>query len=118
MESEQIHFDEQGIPVLENVVDPQSLPPAQKHSGKETGDHERIEALLQGPEARQLIEALGEDIQKMLSVKIEAILREELDRLLREAAQQRLGGLADDIRTRLQTALPELLAKIAAQGKT
>ena len=77
-----------------------------------------IEQLLHEPEIEQLIDDLTEDLQKMITWKIESFLKEEITRLVHDAAEQSAPKLAQDIHTQLQLALPDILAKLAEQAKS
>lgn len=119
MDEEQIRRDERGIPVLENVVDPDSVPAATASPAAiDLDDHERVAQLLQQPAVQQLVDDLAEDLQKLITWKLEAFLKEEISRLVHSAAEQSAPKLAEDIHTQLQLALPDLLAKITEQART
>ncbi len=119
MDTHDIRLDEQGIPVLENVLDPESLPaPSQPpRSALDLSDHEQVERLIQQPAIQQLIDDLTEDLQKTITWKIETFLKEEISRLVHNAAEQSAPKLAQDIHTQVQLALPDLLARLAEQAK-
>ena len=119
MDTEEILRDEDGIPVLEDVVDPEALPVTAPAPGPafDPADADQVEQLLQQPAVRQLVDDLAEDLQKLLTWKMEAFLKEELSRLVHSAAEQSAPKLAEDIHTQLQLALPGLLAKIAEQTR-
>ncbi|MCO6412702.1 MAG: hypothetical protein J5I92_08160 [Thiogranum sp.] len=119
MDEEQIRRDEQGIPVLEDVVDPDSLPAATASpEAVDLDDHEQVAQLLQQPAVQQLVDDLAEDLQKLITWKLESFLKEEISRLVHSAAEQSAPKLAEDIHTQLQLALPDLLAKITEQART
>lgn len=118
MDEEQIRCDAQGIPVLEDVVDPESLPVATAPPAAiDLDNHEKVVQLLQQPAVQQLVDDLAEDLQKLITWKLEAFLKEEISRLVHSAAEQSAPKLAEDIHTQLQLALPDLLAKIAEQAR-
>lgn len=118
MDEEQIRCDEQGIPVLEDVVDPEALAVATAPAAAiDLDNHEQVVQLLQQPAVRQLVDDLAEDLQKLITWKLESFLKEEISRLVHSAAEQSAPKLAEDIHTQLQLALPDLLAKIAEQAR-
>jgi hypothetical protein len=119
MDTEQIRCDEQGIPVLDDVIDPESLPAATPppQAAVDLDNHEYVVQLLQQPDVQQLVDDLAEDLQKLITWKIESFLKEEINRLVHSAAEQSAPQLAADIHTQLQLALPELLARIAEQTR-
>ena len=121
MNDKSMKIDDQGIPVLEQALDPPALPAAK--AGDEDGepaepnvDRERIEELLKSEEVQALLDDLTEDLQKLVTWKIESFLKEELNRLLHDAAQLSAPKLSRDINTQLQLALPELLANIVKKS--
>jgi len=117
MTPEQIKLDENGIPVLQNAVsadEPSSdagPPPA------DLTDHEQIGELLREETIQQLLNDITEDLQKLAAWKFESLLKEEFSRLIREATEQSASKMSEDIRTHLQLALPDLLARIVKQAR-
>ena len=76
-------------------------------------DHEKIAELLDEEAIRQMLDDITDDLQKLVAWKIESLLKEEFSRLIREATEQSASKMSEDIRTHLQLALPDLLARIA-----
>ncbi|HHJ12999.1 MAG TPA: hypothetical protein ENJ79_01290 [Gammaproteobacteria bacterium] len=106
-----IRLDEQGIPILETAV-----------AGTEAEDAwltdpEQVEPLLNEAQIGQLIDDLADDLRKLVSWKIETLIKEELGRLLQEASERGSEKLAGDIRTQLRLALPELLAGVVRAAR-
>jgi hypothetical protein len=120
MHSDNIKLDDDGIPVLEDRVPADTTPAAETEAaaGPDLTDEEQIGQLLQSESVHMLLEDLTEDLQKMVSWKIESFLKEELGRLVQDATRESASRLSDEIRTQLQLALPELLAKINKQAKS
>lgn len=115
MEEQQIKLDDEGIPILEHPVDlniPADQAPA---SGPDLTDVDIVEHLLDKDQVCELINDLTDDLQRMVSWKIEEVLKDELARLVHNATEQSSEKLGADIRTQLQLALPELVAKIAQE---
>ena len=118
MPPQDIEFDENGIPVLQKPVQvdevaiSQEPPPA-----ADLTDHERVVQLLEEPAIQQVLDDITEDLQKLVSWKVESLLKEEVAKLIREATENSASRLSQDIRTHLQLALPELLAKVARQAR-
>jgi hypothetical protein len=59
-----------------------------------------------------LLDDMSEDLQKLVSWKMEELLKEQLSLLIKQAAEDSAPKLAEDIRTQLQLALPGLLANM------
>jgi hypothetical protein len=116
MNDESIKIDDQGIPILDQAVDPVSLPAnesvPEEEPVAEPLDREQIEALLKSEQVQTLLDDLTEDLQKLVTWKMESFLKEELGRLVHEAAQLSAPRLSRDIHTELELALPELLTNI------
>jgi hypothetical protein len=117
MPPEKIKLDENGVPVLQNVVTADGLVDARQPAPADLTDHERIAELLCEEVIEQMLDDITEDLQKLVAWKIESLLKEEFSRLIREATEQSASKMSEDIRTHLQLALPDLLARIAKQAQ-
>ena len=118
MDQEPIKLDENGIPVLEESVavdqpaDAQAPQPA-----LDLADRELVECLLHLEAVQPILNDLAGDLQKSVAVQVETILQQEIPRLIREVTEQNARQLTQQIRDRLQLALPDLLIKLADQAK-
>ena len=117
MDPEQIKLDENGIPILQNVVSADGLANDAATPAADLSDHEQIAELLREETIQQLLDDITEDLQKLAAWKFESLLKEEFSRLIREATEQSASKMSEDIRTHLQLALPDLLARIARQAQ-
>jgi hypothetical protein len=116
MDPDNIKLDENGVPVLQNAVTADKLAGPAKPPADLT-DHEKIAELLDEEAIRQMLDDITDDLQKLVAWKIESLLKEEFSRLIREATEQSASKMSEDIRTHLQLALPDLLARIARQAQ-
>jgi len=116
MSSDSVKKDHEGIPVLENPLSLDQLAgeaaPAAAPAPDLT-DHEVVARLLRNTDVQGLLDDMSEDLQKLVSWKMEELLKEQLNLLIRQAAEESAPKLAEDIRTQLQLALPGLLAHMA-----
>ena len=116
MSSDSVKKDQEGIPVLENPLSLDQLAgeaaPAAEPAPDLT-DHEVVARLLRNTDVQGLLDDMSEDLQKLVSWKMEELLKEQLNLLIRRAAEESAPKLAEDIRTQLQLALPGLLAHMA-----
>jgi uncharacterized membrane-anchored protein YjiN (DUF445 family) len=116
MSSDSVKKDPEGIPVLENPLSLDQLAgeaaPAAEPAPDLT-DHEVVARLLRNTDVQGLLDDMSEDLQKLVSWKMEELLKEQLNLLIRRAAEESAPKLAEDIRTQLQLALPGLLAHMA-----
>lgn len=115
MSSNTVDQDDEGIPVLENPLSleqlaAQAAPPAAPPP--DLTDLEVVARLLQNATVQGLLDDMSEDLQKLVSWKIEELLKEQLGLLIKQAAEESAPRLAEDIRTQLQLALPGLLANM------
>lgn len=117
MEEQPLKLDNDGVPILEHPVDLNALSEQPVANGPDLTSHEIVEQLLDKDRVSELINDLTEDLRKMVSWKIEEVLKEELAKLVHDATEQSSVKLSEDIRTQLQLALPDLVVKIA-QEKT
>ncbi|VAW78130.1 hypothetical protein MNBD_GAMMA15-1018 [hydrothermal vent metagenome] len=115
MEEQPLKLDDEGIPILEHPVDLNAFSDQPLVTGPDLTDHEIVEQLLGKDRISELINDLTDDLQKMVSWKIEEVLKEELAKLIHDATEQSSAKLSEDIRTQLQLALPELVVKIAKE---
>jgi len=111
MDSDTVKLDKDGIPVLENPVDPDSLktPPSPV---PDLTDHEIVGRLLKNTDVQQLLDDMSEDLQKLVSWKIESLVQEQVGQLVKQIVETNAPKLAEDISTQLQLALPGLLAQL------
>jgi hypothetical protein len=113
MSSDSHNPDTHEIPVLENPLtlddlkDTAAQPPL-----PDLADHAVVARLLQDKEVQHLLDDMSEDLQKLVSWKMEELLKDHLMQLIRQAAEESAPKLAEDIRTQLQLALPGLLANM------
>ena len=117
MDTEQIELDEHGIPVLQNAVNADELASDAGPPPADLTNHEQIGELLHEETIQRVLDDITEDLQKMVAWKIESLLKEDFTRLIREATEQSASKMSEDIRTHLQLALPDLLARIARQAQ-
>jgi hypothetical protein len=117
MDPEQIKLDENGIPILQNAVSADGLASNAVTPAADLSDHEQIAELLREETIQQALNDITEDLQKLVAWKVESLLKEEFSRLIREATEQSASKMSEDIRTHLQLALPDLLARIAKQAQ-
>lgn len=117
MNTDTIKLDEDGIPVLENPVTPESLQAAEPVvPGPDLTDTEVVASLLQSEQIQQLMNDMADDLQKLVSWKIESLVKEQVTQLITQATEESAPKLAEDIRTQLQLALPGLLANLVEQS--
>lgn len=114
MSSDTVKKDDAGIPVLENPLelDALSAEAAPAAPQPDLTDHEVVARLLRNTDVQGLLDDMSEDLQKLVSWKMEELLKEQLLLLIRQAAEDSAPRLAEDIRTQLQLALPGLLANM------
>ena len=113
MDPEQIKLDENGIPILQNAVRTDELTSSSDSAAADLSDHEQIADLLREETIQRVLNDITEDLQKLVAWKIESLLKEEFAKLIRDATEQSASKMSEDIRTHLQLALPDLLARIA-----
>jgi len=115
MEEAPLKLDEEGIPILENPVDLNALADQTAPPRPDLTSQEIVEALLDREQVRERINDLTDDLQKLVSWKVEAVLKEELAKLVHAATEESSAKLSEDIRTQLQLALPALVARLAQE---
>jgi hypothetical protein len=111
MSSDDNKLDGDGIPVLENPLTLEDLQGIAAPLPDLT-DHAVVARLLRDGQVQSLLDDMSEDLQKLVSWKIEELLKDHLMQLVRQAAEESAPKLAEDIRTQLQLALPGLLANL------
>jgi hypothetical protein len=116
-DSAPVKTDADGIPLLENAVTPQQLQGDTYAPGTDLTDQEQVGRLLDSETVQALLADLAEDLQKLVAWKVEEALKQELEKLVHEATERSIPRLRADIETHLSLALPELLARIAEQGR-
>jgi hypothetical protein len=117
MDPKSIKLGEDGIPLLDEPLSVEQLPPPDQSPAAGLTDEEQIDRLLREEQLQGLLEDLTEDLVKLMSWKMESFLKEELLRLVHQAAEKSAPRLATDIRTQLELALPELVARLNRQAR-
>ncbi|VAW76925.1 hypothetical protein MNBD_GAMMA13-637 [hydrothermal vent metagenome] len=119
MTSDSVKLDDEGVPMLQNPVSLETLQTSNAESTPmpDLTDHEVVAKLLQYSEVQDLLDDISEDLQNLVSWKIESLLKEQIGRLIKEATEESAFKMAGDIRTQLQLALPDLLANLIKQAK-
>jgi len=123
MPSDTVKLDGDGIPVLENPVTLDALPvkteesPAAKPLPDLTDD-EVVARLLQNTEVQSLLDDMAEDLQKLVSWKIDSLVKEQVNQLIQQAIEDSASKLTEDIHTQLQLALPGLLANVVEKARS
>jgi len=112
-----IRTDEDGIPLLDTAVTPQQLQASEQAAAADLTDQAQVEQLLAHEAVQTLLRDLAEDLQKLVAWKVEEVLKEELQKLIHDATERTVPRLQEEIQTHLSLALPELLARIAEQGR-
>lgn len=113
MSSKSVDPDDQRIPVLENPLTLEQVEAAPPEPPlPDLTDHEIVGRLLENATVQSLLDDMSEDLQKLVSWKMEELLKEQLSLLIKRAAEESAPKLAADIRTQLQLALPGLLANM------
>jgi hypothetical protein len=118
MTSDSVKLDDDGIPILENPVTPQQLVVEATPPPPDFGDHEVIAELLRHSSIQDLLDDMSEDLQKLVSWKIEELLKDRMNLMIRQATEECAPKLVEDIRTQLQLALPGLLANMIEQARS
>jgi len=123
MSSDTVKLDDDGVPVLDNPVTLEELPPqgeelSSKKSIPDLTDDEVVARLLQNVEVQNLLDDMSEDLQKLMSWKIESLVKDRVTQLIQQAIEESAPRLTEDIHTQLQLALPGLLANLAEQAKS
>lgn len=118
MASDTVKLDDDGIPVLENPVTPEQLVTDTRPPLPDLSDHEVVAELLKNTSIQDLLDDMSEDLQKLVSWKIEDLLKEQINLLIKQATEECAPKLVEDIRTQLQLALPGLLAHLVEQSRT
>lgn len=118
MASDTVKLDDDGIPILQDPIPLAQLavepapPPVPDFS-----DHEAVAELLRNTSIQDLLDDMSEDLQKLVSWKIEELLKDQLNLLIKQATEEIAPKLTEDIRTQLQLALPGLLANMVEQAR-
>jgi hypothetical protein len=118
MSTDSVKQGDEDIPLLENPLTleqlaAQATPPAPPEAPlPDLTDHEVVARLLRNVTVQTLLDDMSEDLQKLVSWKMEELLKEQLSLLIKQAAEDSAPKLAEDIRTQLQLALPGLLANM------
>ncbi len=123
MSSDTVKLDDEGVPVLENPVTLEELPAQAEALTSETPlpdltDDEVVARLLQNTDVQDLLDDMSEDLQKLVSWKIESLVKDQITQLIQQAIEESASKLTEDIHTQLQLAIPGLLANLAEKAKS
>ena len=111
-----IKTDADGIPILEDLVDPDE-PESDSDAEPDLLDQAVIAHLLKDETIDQLLDDMTADLQNLVTWKIEEFLKEEIQTVLHEAAQRSGPRLTQDIRAQLRLALPDLLTQAVRRAR-
>lgn len=106
-----INIGDDGIPVLEQRASCGEPAPEARNIPSAQYDSERLRQLLQ-TDARQLLDDLTEDLQQTVLWKLEAILKEQMGKVIQEAIRESAPRIQQDLNTQLELALPDLLVSL------
>ncbi len=114
-----IKTDSDGIPILEDIVDPNEpeYTTLAKPSEPDLLDQAVIEHLLKDESIDQLLDDMTADLQNLVTCKIEEFLKQNIQQVIHETAQRSGPKLAEDIRTQLRQALPCLLTQAIRRAR-
>jgi hypothetical protein len=123
MPSDTVKLDDEGVPVLENPVTLEELPVQAEASSSATPlpdltDDEVVARLLQNADVQDLLDDMSEDLQKLVSWKIESLVKDQITQLIQQAIEESASKLTEDIHTQLQLAIPGLLANLVEKAKS
>jgi hypothetical protein len=111
MKTGRINIGDDGIPVLEARVDSGETDVDQQSIATAPQDSEQLRHRLQ-TDARQMLDDLTEDLQQTVLWKLEAILKDEMGKVIHEAIRESAPRIQQDLNTQLELALPDLLASL------
>jgi len=114
MASDAIKLDADGIPILEH---PLTAAGSDVAPIPDLSDPEVVAGLLRDTSIQNLLDDMSEDLQKLVSWKMEELLKDHFNLLVKQATEECAPKLADDIRTQLRLALPGLLANMAEKAR-
>lgn len=115
MDDPQIKFDTDGIPILDDVVDPDAPEAAETLLDEAAEfDDELLDRLSDDPGINELLDDITADLQSLVTWKIEEFIKQEITQVIHEAANRAAPQLAEGIRAQLRQALPALLAEVLA----
>lgn len=114
-----IKTDTDGIPILEDIVDPNEAEDSTPATASEPDllDQAVIEHLLKDESIDQLLEDMTADLQSLVTWKIEEFLKQDIQQVIHETAQRSGPKLAQDIRAQLRQALPGLLTQAIRRAR-
>lgn len=118
MSDSDIKTDADGIPILEDIVDPEEQDDALTSAELEKLDRAIVRRLLKDETIDQLLDDMTDDLQSLVTWKIQDFLKEEIQTIIQEAAQRSAPKLAQDIRTQLRMALPDLLIEAIRRARS
>ncbi len=107
-----LQTDADGIPILDDIVDPEAPEEWQTVTAElDILDHAVLDQLSDDPAISQLLDDITADLQGLVTWKIEEFVKQEIQQVIHEAAHRAAPQLAESIRAQLRQALPALLAE-------
>ncbi len=118
MSKSDIKTDQDGIPILEDIIDPEEQDDILSTTDLDKLDRAIVRRLLKDETVDQLLDDMTDDLQSLVNWKIQEFLKEEIQTILQEAAKRSAPKLAQDIRNQLRMALPDLLIEAIRRARS
>jgi hypothetical protein len=117
--NEELLFDEDGVPILRNVVDPDAAPvidrePQALLSGVSLETLAR--ELLGNPTLRKALDEFAAELSLNIYQHIDRSIRPVIEQAITTAMDEAGNNAYDDIRQRLESAIPDILVRILEEA--
>ena len=116
---EELPVDEDGIPILRNVVHPESgtrdnRQPEPRLSGLSAGTTAR--ELLGNPALRKALDELAAELSLNIYQHIDRSIRPVIEQAITSAIDEACNNAYDEIRHQLESAIPDILARVLEEA--
>jgi hypothetical protein len=117
--NEELLFDEDGIPILRNVVDPNAGPVNDRET-EELLSGVSLENLareaLGNPTLRKALDEFAAELSLNIYQHIDRSIRPVIEQAITAAMDEAGNNAYDDIRQRLESAIPDILVRILEEA--
>jgi hypothetical protein len=117
--NEELLFDEEGIPILRNVVDPNASPVAEREPETLLPGvtlESLARELLGNPTLRKALDEFAAELSLNIYQQIDRSIRPVIEQAITAAMDEAGNNAYDEIRQRLESTIPDILVRILEEA--
>jgi hypothetical protein len=119
--NEELLFDENGVPILRNVVDPQGGPENDREAEaplRSVSLDTLARELLGNPTLRNALDEFAAELSLNIYQHIDRSIRPVIEQAITSALDEAGNSAYDEIRQRLESTIPDILVRILEEAES